>query len=146
MGYDPEGTWGWKNFLKGLAIFGVSDLVEVITDNFNPIRDVLMRGNQKAYNITHTIFDTLGSLAVLVGTFGPKILQNIAKSGGVPKISNGKTVGYQRNFYDKNGQWNFRIDAITHGNPKYITPLIFITMKEMLNKVAFQKLLNISGK
>lgn len=174
LGYDPEGTWNWKKFLKGtaivittalfvaaivasagtvgalvgvgaaaigmasstvatvvtvatittyvvaggVAIFGVSDLVEVITDDFNPIRDVLMGGNQKAYDITHTVFDTLGSLAVLAGTFGPKILQSVAKSGGTPKISNGKTVGYQRNFYDKNGKWNFRIDATTHGNPK----------------------------
>lgn len=42
----------------------------------------------------------------------------MAKSGGSPKISNGKTVGYQRNFYDNKGNWNFRIDANTHGNPK----------------------------
>jgi hypothetical protein len=25
----------------------------------------------------------------------------------------------KRNFYDKSGQWNFRIDATTHGNPKF---------------------------
>lgn len=102
----------------GVAIFGASDLVEVITDDFNPVRDLLMGGSQKAYDITHTIFDVLGSLAVLAGTFGPKLLQNVAKSGGSPKISNGKTVGYQRNFYDNKGNWNFRIDANTHGSPK----------------------------
>lgn len=101
-----------------MVIFGVSDSIEVIIDDFNPIRDVLMGGNQKAYDITQAIFNTLSGLAVLVGTFGPKMLQSVAKSGRTPKISNGKTVGYQRNFYDKSKNWNFRIDATTHGIPK----------------------------
>ncbi len=102
----------------GVVILGVSDLVEIITDDFNPIRDVLMGGNQKAYNITHSVFDILGSAAILTGTFGSKILQNIAKSSGTPKISKDRIVDYRKNFYDKNGNLNFKIDATTHGIPK----------------------------
>ena len=65
---------------------------------------------------------------------GPKILQKITQRGGVPKISNGKTLGYSMDFFDNKvimtegkdniffdnkGNWSFRIDATTYGNPKY---------------------------
>lgn len=102
----------------GVAIFSASDLVEVVTETCNPIRDWVMGGNQEVYDITHSIFDVLGSVAVVAGSFGPKILQNIAKKGGNPVISKGKTVGYKIDFFDKNGKWSARIDATTHGNPK----------------------------
>ena len=53
------------------------------------------------------------------GMIGPKILQKITQRGGVPKISNGKTLGYSMDFFDNKGNWSFRIDATTYGNPKY---------------------------
>lgn len=102
----------------GVAIFSASDLVEVVTETCNPIRDWVMGGNQEVYDITHSIFDVLGSVAVVAGSFGPKILPNIAKKGGNPVISKGKTVGYKIDFFDKNGKWSARIDATTHGNQK----------------------------
>ena len=103
----------------GVALFGVSDAVEAFSGGINPIRDYVMGGNQTAYNITSSIFNMLGAVAVIVGMVGPKILQKIAQRGGIPKISNGKTVGYSRDFFDKKGNWSVRIDATTHGNPKY---------------------------
>ena len=103
----------------GVALFGASDAVEAFSGGINPIRDYVMGGNQTAYNITSGIFNTLGTVAVIAGMVGPKILQKIAQRGGVPKISNGKTVGYSMDFFDKKGNWSLRIDATTHGNPKY---------------------------
>ena len=103
----------------GVALFGASDAVEAFSGDINPIRDYVMGGNQTAYNITSGIFNTLGTVAVITGMVGPKILQKIAQRGGVPKISNGKTVGYSMDFFDKKGNWSLRIDATTHGNPKY---------------------------
>ena len=102
-----------------VALFGASDAVEAFSGGINPIRDYVMGGNQTAYNITSGIFNTLGTVACIAGMVGPKILQNIAQRGGVPKISNGKTVGYSMDFFDKKGNWSLRIDATTHGNPKY---------------------------
>lgn len=102
----------------GVAAFAASDVVEVISETCNPIRDWVMGGNQAAYDITHTVFDVLGGVAVLAGSFGPKILQNIAKNGGSTVISKGEVVGYKMDFFDKNGNWSARIDACTHGNPK----------------------------
>ena len=103
----------------GVALLGASDAVEAFSSGINPIRDYVMGGNQTAYNITSGIFNMLGTVAVISGMVGPKILQKIAQRGGVPKISNGKTLGYSMDFFDKKGNWSFRIDATTHGNPKY---------------------------
>ena len=101
----------------GVGLFGASDAIEAFSGGINPIRDYVMGGNQTAYNITSGIFNALGTVAVIAGMVGPKVLQKIAECGGVPKISNGKTVGYSMDFFDKKGNWNFRIDATTHGNP-----------------------------
>ena len=103
----------------GVALFGASDAVEAFSGGINPIRDYVMGGNQIAYNITSGVFNTLGTVAVIAGAVGPKILQKIAQRGGVPKISNGKPAGYSMDFFDKKGNWSLRIDATTHGNPKY---------------------------
>ena len=103
----------------GVALFGASDAIEVFSGGINPIRDYIMYGNQQAYNITSGIFNALGTFDVIVGAIGPKVLQKIAQRSGIPKISNGKTVGYSKDFFDKKGEWNFRIDATIHGNPKY---------------------------
>ena len=100
----------------GVGLFGASDAIEAFSGGINPIRDYVMGGNQTAYNITSGIFNALGTVAVIAGMVGPKVLQKIAQHGGVPKISNGKTVGYSMDFFDKKGNWNFRIDATTHGN------------------------------
>ena len=77
-----------------------------------------MGGNQSAYNLVKGTVNTLGTLAVTMGTIAPQVIQNIAKTSGTPKISNGKTVGYQKNYTDTNGNWSLRIDATTHGNAK----------------------------
>ncbi len=100
----------------GVALFGLSDAIEVFSEGTNPIRDYIMGGNQTAYNVTSSVFNTLGSLASFAGMVGPKIIQNVARHGGTPKISHGRVVGHQRNYYDINGDWSFRIDATTHGN------------------------------
>ena len=101
----------------GVGLFGANDAIEAFSGGFNPIRDCIMGGNQTAYNITNGVFDALGTLAVIGGMVGPKILQKIAQYGGKPKVSNGKTVGYVKDFFDNNENWSFRIDATTHGNP-----------------------------
>ena len=98
----------------GIGLFGLSDSIEAFSGGFNPIRDCVMGGNQTAYNITSNVFNVLGEFTVLAGTFGPKILQKIASKWGTPKISKGSVVGNQITFYDKNGNWNFRIDATVH--------------------------------
>ena len=103
----------------GVALFGASDAIEAFSSGINPIRDYVMGGNQTAYNISSGIFNTLGTVALIAGMVGPKILQNIAQRGGIPKISNGKTEGYSMDFFDKKGNWSLRIDATTHGYPKY---------------------------
>jgi len=102
----------------GVALFGVSDAIEAFSGGTNPIRDYLLGGNQKTYDKINTAFNVAGSVAVALGAIAPKILQKIAKCSGLPKISKGKIVGYEKNFFDKNGNWNFRIDATTHGYPK----------------------------
>ena len=101
----------------GVGLFGANDAIEVFSGGINPIRDYVMGGNQTAYNIADSVFNTLGTIAVIAGMVGPKVLQKIAQYGGTSKISNGKTVGYAKDFFDKNGNWSFRIDATTHGNP-----------------------------
>lgn len=60
-----------------------------------------------AYNITSGVFSALGTLAVLAGTLAPKLL----KGSGAK--------GYKKDFLDRNGNWNARLDATTHGYPKY---------------------------
>ena len=101
----------------GVGLFGASDAIEVFSGGVNPIRDYVMGGNQTAYNITNGVFNILGTIAVIAGMIGPKVLQKIAQSGGTPKVSNGKTVGHAKDFFDKKGNWSYRIDATTHGNP-----------------------------
>ena len=101
----------------GVGLFGASNAMEVLSGGINPIRDYVMGGNQVAYNIVNGSFDTLGTIATIAGMIGPKVLQNIAKYAGTPKVSNGKAVGYAKDFFDRNGNWSFRIDATTHGNP-----------------------------
>ena len=100
----------------GIALFGISDAVEIGTGGYNPIRDDFMGGNQTAYNAIKYTFDVLGSLAILAGSVAPKVLQKIA-TRGIPKFSGGELVGYSLDFFDSNGNWSYRIDATTHGNP-----------------------------
>ena len=102
----------------GVALFGANEAVESVTGGTNLIRDKVMGGNQSAYNLVKGTVNTLGTLAVTMGTIAPQVIQNIAKTSGTPKISNGKTVGYQKNYTDTNGNWSLRIDATTHGNAK----------------------------
>ncbi len=103
----------------GVGLFGANDAIEAFSGGINPIRDYVMGGNQVVYNIVNASFNTLGTIAVITGMVAPKVLQKIAQYGGKPKISQGKTVGYDKDFFDKNGDWSFRIDATTHGNPNY---------------------------
>lgn len=91
----------------GVSLFGLSDAVEVWSGGTNPIRDWVIGGNQTAYNVTRIVFHVLGSVAVLAGTFGPRLLR-----GSGPK-------GYKKDFFDRNGNWSARLDATTHGNPKW---------------------------
>lgn len=105
-------TIGTYIVATGVAIFGLSDALEIANDGYNPIRDDFMGGNQTAYNITRGIFDVLGTVAVLAGTFGPKILQKVAQSG-IPSRE-----GFSRSF-EINGNWSARVDATIHGNPKW---------------------------
>ena len=102
----------------GVALFGANDAVEAASGGTNIIRDKIMGGNQTAYNVAKTTVNTLGSIAVTAGTVGPKVAQTVAKTSGTPKTSNGKTVGYQKNYTDTSNNWSLRIDATTHGNPK----------------------------
>ena len=104
----------------GVGLLGANDAIEAFSGGINPIRDYVMGGNQATYNIVNGSFNVLGTIAVLAGMVGPKVLQKIAQYGGTPKISNGKTVGYAKDFFDKNGDWGFRIDATTHGNPNSV--------------------------
>ena len=101
----------------GVGLFGASNAVEVFSGGINPIRDYAMGGNQMAYNIANGFLNAIGTIAVAAGMVAPKVLQKIAQYGGTPRVSNGKTVGYVRDFFDKNENWSFRIDATTHGNP-----------------------------
>ena len=103
----------------GVGLFGLSDSIEAFTSGFNPIRDSVMGGNQATYDIASGIFNALGNVAVLAGTFGPRILQKTASKWGKAKKSNGSVVGHQLSFSDKKGNWNFRIDATVH-NPNGI--------------------------
>ena len=103
----------------GVGLFGASDAIESFSDGkVNPIRDYVMGGNQSAYNITRGVVNTLGSIAIKMGAVGPKVLQKFAQHGGSPKVSKGTTVGYSKDFFDKQGNWSFRIDATSHGNTK----------------------------
>ena len=99
----------------GVAIFGTSDTIEAFSGGINPIRDYAMEGNQSLYNTASGCVNTLGSVAVATGMVGPKVLQTVASKGNA-KYSKGKLMGHSLDFSDKNGQWNLRIDATTHGN------------------------------
>ena len=101
----------------GVGLCGASDAIEAFSGGINPIRDYMMGGNETAYNITSGAFNTLGTIASIAGAVGPKVLQKIAQQSGVPKVSRGKTVGHSVDFFDSQGNWSFRIDATTHGNP-----------------------------
>ena len=102
----------------GVALFGANDAIEAATGGTNIVRDGILGGNQTAYNWARGTVNTLGTVAVAAGTFGPKAVQNIAKSSGAAKMSNGRTVGYQKNYFDASNNWSLRIDATTHGNPQ----------------------------
>ena len=103
----------------GVALLGTSNAIEAFSGGINPVRDYVMGGNQTLYNATNIAFNTLGSIAVFSGMLAPKIFQNIALKFGNPKFSKGIHLGDYKDFFDKNGNWNFRIDATTHGYPKY---------------------------
>ena len=112
-------TFGTYVVAGGVGIFGLSDAVEIISGGYNPIRDDFMGGNQSIYNTFNGIFYGAGSLAVFAGAFAPKILKSVATKWGAPKFAGGKIVGYEKTFMSLNGTWSFRIDATTHGSPKY---------------------------
>ena len=103
---------------SGIALFGISDIIEVGSNGFNPIRDVLMGKNQTAYNVTKGIFVSFGIFATIAGSIGPKILQKVASNYGTAVYNKaGDLVGHKLDFSKKD--WSARIDAVTHGNPKY---------------------------
>lgn len=108
-------TIGTYVIAAGVGLFGLSDTIEIATDGLNPIRDWVMGGSQTAYNITKGIFNALGTVAILAGSFGPKILQKVAGKYGDPVYNKaGKLMEHKYDFYDKTGKWSARIDATVH--------------------------------
>ncbi len=103
----------------GVTLFGANEAVDKATSGTNIIRDKVMGGNQSAYNSAKSTVNTLGAFVVTAGMIAPQVMHTIAKTSGTPKISHGNVVGYQKDFSDKTGNWNMRIDATTHGNPMH---------------------------
>ena len=103
----------------GTAICGIGDATEAFSGGYNVTRDFLMFGDSVAYNSFKTTSNIVGSIVTLAGLIGSKIIQSIAKSSGISKISKktGEIVGYSKDFFDSKSNWVLRIDASTHGNP-----------------------------
>jgi RHS repeat-associated protein len=110
----------------GIAAIGVNEAIDAGTGN-NIIRDNIMSGNQKAYDITKYTLLGAGALIITAGVFAPSILKNsftdtnfngnnLKLSGQDPYsiLTNTRRGGYQTNIFDKLGNWSCRIDAYIH--------------------------------
>jgi hypothetical protein len=66
--------------------------------------------------MTKNCFNVLGTVAVIAGAVGSKILQKVTGKYGNPVYNKaGELMGHKYDLFDKAGNWSARIDATTHG-------------------------------
>lgn len=126
------GTIATYAVAAGIGACALSNAGEILTGT-NPIRDGLMRGNQKAYDTVQTVLGIAGGGAIAIGLTNPGVTGNAAKPSknaqvvhkvsttGTPntsfdKLYKGNTGAFQRTYYDFKGNVSLQVDFTSHGN------------------------------
>ena len=127
------GTIGTYVVAAGIGACALSNAGEIITGT-NIIRDGLMGGNQAAYDTVQTVLNIAGGGAIIVGETNPGVTGRAAKPNanaqnvhkvpttGTPntsfdKLYGGNSAGFQRTYYDYNGDVSLQIDFTNHNTP-----------------------------
>ena len=127
------GTIGTYVVAAGIGACALSNAGEIITGT-NIIRDGLMGGNQTAYDTVQTVLNIAGGGAIIVGETNPGVTGRAAKPNanaqnvhkvpttGTPntsfdKLYGGNSAGFQRTYYDYNGDVSLQIDFTNHNTP-----------------------------